>query len=285
MNIKKLFNKKYIRERIWERTNYNLFLQYPLKRSLAKGKYIKDFSKSFPNIISGLKGESYKKAMIIGNAPCMMELDQTTFRALSEDGYLTIGLNRSIYEFQTDILLWSDLLTIQDILGRQAIKRDDCCVIHTPLERNHAIPADKDPAFQALHRYWTENRNFCNWNKTRLYMFRNILTAAFSLCYKLGIREILLVGIGMDDRQYFYKTNKYKKARGYELHSDKKLDKNCGGYDTHRIVREIMEYLLEEEDCRISYNGDSKFLAGIDGLSRIELKDICQNQDNCKQSS
>jgi hypothetical protein len=275
MFLKKLFKKHNYREHIWERTDYNLFLQFPIKRWLSKGIFIKDTSSKFPRFINKLKERSCSKAVILGNAECLNELDAAAFNALETNDFLTIGLNRSIYKFQTDILIWSDLLTIKDILQKKTIKRENCYVLHALLERNHKLPAAEDPCFQYLNKYWEKNRNFKNWPKTKLYMFRNVLTAALFLCYKLDIREILLVGFGFDDRQYFYKTKKYKNARGYEIHSNEMIAKNCGGYDTLKLVKEILEYLINEEQFHISYNGNSEFLSGIEGLNRIDLKEIC----------
>lgn len=272
--LRKLFKRHNYREFIWNKTGYSLFLQFPIKRLLSKGIFIKDISPGFPRFIDKLKEKGYNKAVILGNAACLNELDAATFKTLETNNFLTIGLNRSIYKFQTDILTWSDLLTIKDILYKSAIKREDCYILHALLERNPKLPTTEDPCFQNLHKYWTENRNFKNWPKTKLYMFRNVLTAALFLCYKLNIREILLIGFSFDDRQYFYKTKKYKNATGYEIHSNKKITTNCGGYDTLMLVKEIVEHLISDEQFHISYNGNSEFLSGIHGLDKINLKEI-----------
>ena len=120
-------------------------------------------------IVSNFKKQTYlkliKKAILLGNAPCLSELTEEAHKKAQENGYLTIGLNRSIYQFQTDILVWSDLKTIDDILKKQAVKSDATTVFHIKLDRDHRLPAAKDPGFQYLNQYWAKHRNFRDWDK------------------------------------------------------------------------------------------------------------------------
>ncbi|MCK9522048.1 MAG: hypothetical protein M0R76_03255 [Proteobacteria bacterium] len=270
----RLFHRN--REHVGLKTFYNLYWVHPILRLTSKGKFLRDESPSFPEWIEILKSKGYKKVLILGNAPCLNELTPELFEHLRASGYLTIGLNRSIFNFQTDILLWSDLLTIDDILKKRAIKSNDTTILHVRHERNHKLPAAKDKTFQALHKYWSKNRNFKNWKKKKLFMFRNVAVSAMYLSWKLGIREILMVGFGFDDRGYFYKNEKSEQDTAYELFSDKVLAKNCGGYDTHKIVREVIEHLCHDEGFRIQYNGDSNFLSTISCLNRVNLADFNQ---------
>lgn len=259
------------REHVGFKACYNLYWMHPVLRLLSKGQFMEDENPGFGAWVENLSRRGYKKLLLLGNAPCLNEMTPEMFKKISSPDCLTIGLNRSIYVFQTDILLWTDLLTIDDILKKRAIKRDDTTVLHVRLERDHRVPAQKDKGFHGLHKFWNKHKSFAAWKKSKLFMFRNGAVAALHLGYKLGIREVLMVGFGFDDRQYFYKTDKYKETSGYEIISPEKLEKNCGGYDTHRIIREVLEYLLNDEKFDISYNGDSPFIATIPGMKRVDL--------------
>lgn len=261
-------------ERVGRKTNYNLFLRHPIQRLTSPGRFMEDENPRFERWIECLRGKGYRRALILGNAPCVAELTQPQLKKFIEAGYLTIGLNRSIYEYQTDILMWADVLAIDDILKRRAVKTNRTTILHIRHERDHRLPASQDKGFQALHQYWSRARNFRDWPKKKLFMFRNTAVGALHLCHRLGIREVVMVGFGFDDRSYFYSTEKYKDAKNYEIISQKKLDDNCGGYTTHRIIREVLEYLLTDEGLAISYNGDSQFLGKIPGLKKISLEDF-----------
>lgn len=247
-------------------TNYNLFLLHPLHRLLSKGEFISDTSDYFPNWITNLTKKSYNKAVILGNAPTLSNLSQQCFNNYKENKFLTIGLNRSIYKFQTDILLWSDLLTISDILKKRCIKSNNTVCLHAQLERDHRLAAEKDANFQFLHKFWYKNKSFKNWPKQKLFMFRNSLIAALHLCYKLQIKEVVLIGFSFDDRSYFYNTQQTNQS--YEIIPDKDIIDKCGGYSTHRIVREVIEYLICDENIHISYIGNSHFLSSISMLKK-----------------
>jgi hypothetical protein len=266
---KRLFVRN--REHVGIRTSYNLYRLHPILRFFSKGRFIEDENPRFPEWVEDLKARRYDKVLLLGNAPCLNDLSPELFEKLKAMGYLTIGLNRSLYMFDTDILIWSDLLTIDEILRKRAVKKDDTTILHVRLERDHRVPAAKDKGFHALHKYWSKNKNFKNWKKSKLFMFRNSAIPALHLCYKIGVKEVVMIGFGFDNREYFYKTDKYKEAKGYEIISADKLDKNCGGYDTQRIVKEILEYLTQEENFKISYNGNSPFLSTVAGLTNIDV--------------
>ncbi len=253
------------------RTSYNLYRMHPLMRLISRGHFMEDENPQFSKWVEQLRGRGHRKLLLLGNAPCLTELTPELFEKIREAGYLTMGLNRSIYHFQTDVLLWTDLLTIHNVLRKRSVKRKDTTVLHVRLERDHQVSAAKDKGFGDLHRYWSEFRNFRNWPKSKLFMFRNSAVPALHLCQRLGIREVLMVGFGFDNRDYFYQTDKYKQAESYEIITPEKLEMNCGGYDTQRIVREVLEYLVEDEGFDISYNGESRFLATIPGLKRVKL--------------
>jgi hypothetical protein len=260
------------REHVGIRTSYNLYRMHPVMRLISRGRFMEDENPGFTKWVQELRGRGHRKLLLLGNAPCLTELTPELFERIREAGYLTIGLNRSIYHFQTDVLVWTDLLTIHDVLRKRSVQRKDATVLHVRLEREHQVLAAKDKGFGDLHRYWSKFRNFRDWPKSKLFMFRNSAVPALHLCHRLGIREVLMVGFGFDNRDYFYQTDKYKNAAGYEIISAEKLEANCGGYDTQRIIREVLEYLVGDEGFDISYNGDSRFLATIPGVRKVDLR-------------
>lgn len=257
------------RERLGKLTNYDLYRLRPWLRFTSKGHFLSDTAPEFLIWLDGLRKREFRKAVILGNAPCLDELSKSKMEVLRAQGYLSIGLNRSIYIHETDVLIWSDLLTIDELLRRRAIKSDRVTVLHAKLERDHRLKAHEDEEFQNLHRFWQRHRTLRKWPKTKLFMFRNSAVAALHLCYRLGIRDILMVGFGFDDRSYFY-AGKKASDKGYELISEDLLTRNCGGYDTQRIIREVLQSLIEE-GFKISFNGPSEFLRTVEGLDAVTL--------------
>ena len=269
---KRLFVRN--REHVGIKTSYNLYRLHPILRLFSKGHFLQDENDQFPCWIEKQRNRNPMRAVIMGNAPSLNELPQELFEKMKTGGYLSIGLNRSIYAFETDVLIWSDLLTIDEILKKRAIKSNDTTVLHVRLVRNHRLSTAKDKGFHALHKYWSKHRNFRNWKKSKLFMFRNSLIPALHLCYRLGIKDITMIGFSFDNREYFYKTNKYNDKNSYEIISEERLKKNCGGYDTHRIVKEVLEYLIQDEEFTIRYNGNSEFLKTVNGLRHMPLVEL-----------
>ena len=269
---KRMLFRKY--EHTGIRTNYNLYRLRPIMRRLSRGHFLTDESDEFQGWLKNLRFCTPKKAVIMGNAPCLNDLSDELFNKMRDAGYFFIGLNRSIYKFQTEVLIWCDLMTIDDILKKRAVKSDETTVLHVRPERDHRLPVACDEGYRKLHEYWSKYHNFRNWKKSKLYMYRNGSTAALHLCYLLGIKDITLLGFSFDNREYFYKTNKYKKKKDYELLKKKSLTNTYGGYDTHRIVKEILEYLIVDEEFDIKYNGNSKFLKTVKGIRQITIDEL-----------
>ncbi len=249
--------------------SYRLFLLFPLQYHSSKGEYFSDDSEKFTYFLKKLKQKPYKKAIILGNAPCLSELSEARFSQLKESA-LTIGLNRSIYSFQPDILLWSDIVTIYDVMKGRRVKDASCSVIHVKLERNYWLKPENDINFKNLIDWWKRDKSFRQWNKNKLFMFRNILLPALHLCYRLDIRDVELVGFGFDNRHYFYQSDQYQKSNQYEIKTKLQIEKSLGGYDTQSIVSEVLEYLVIKENFKISFLGDSRFLKSLPFLSKVE---------------
>ncbi|EDL53904.1 teichoic acid biosynthesis protein F [Vibrio mediterranei AK1] len=258
------------KETVGKRSFYNIFLKYPFDFWFLKGSYIKDESIEFERFITNRQGK-YKKAVILGNAACLSELKDTTYsNIMKDDDIITIGLNRSVYNYQSDVVLWSDLLTINDLVINRSVTLPATKVIHVRLKRNHLLKAKDDADFQALHQYWSKNKSFKNYPGQKLFMFRNILTAALHMCYKLNIKEIYLIGFGFENRDYFYQSALFKdSSQSYENINKEALDVNNGGYSTQDIVRESIESLTKES-YDVYFNGDSGFLKSIKDIKKID---------------
>ena len=82
----------------------------------------------------------------------------------------------------------------------------------------------------------------------------------------------------MEDRNYFYKDHSYKPNQSYELRSNFQIEKLCHGYTTQKITREVIEYLMYDENIKIKYNGSSRFLKSIHGMTKIKLTEIAKNK-------
>ena len=118
---------------------------------------------------------------------------------------------------------------------------------------------------------WERHRSLRAFPRTKLFMFRTVLTAALHLCFILGIRKIVLIGVDLDTRTYFFEAPQYDPSQPYELRDEHSLQTHFKGYSTHRIVKEVLESLIAEENFEIVYVGDSQFLRNVAGLRRCDV--------------
>ena len=251
-----------------------LNLTSPFCSFCTKCRFLSDKDTAFEYWVDDLKKKAIKKAIILGNAPSLNELSEEKLKDLKEKGFLSIGINRSIYKYETDVLAWSDLKALQDILKYKVYKNRRTTFLNIRLERKYHLPLEHDIAFKNLYRYWSKNKNFRSWKSSKLFMFRNTLVAVLHLCYKLEIKEIVLVGFNFDNRKYFYDSNIYNTSQKYELRDSRTIKSCFGGYDTQKIVQEVLEYLINDEKFNIKYSGQSNFLNQINGLQNVSLGDI-----------
>lgn len=230
--------------------------------------FLKDTSpKRFARFLAALQQERYETAVILGNGPSFALIDDQAMEHFRSSGYLTIGLNRSIYRFITRVLIWSDVETLESILGPESqVPKDDP---HRPMYVVQAVlPTGK--AFRDQILRWEREQSFAAFPKSKLFMFRTVLTAALHLCYLLGVKRVLLAGVDLDNRAYFFKNDQFDPSQPYELRSDTALRTHFLGYSTHRIVKETLESLALRGGVRIEYVGNSEFLKTVEGLHRRE---------------
>jgi hypothetical protein len=205
------------------------------------------------------KSLKYKKAVILGNAKNLELLSNTKFEEYKLDNNtLTIGLNRSFYKFNTDILLWADYEIIDEINHYNTNNLENTLVVQTT----------NNDTKQNL-TFWQKNKSFENYPYKGLFKARNILISALHLCYIYNIKEIELYGFEFDSRDYFFDTNKYEGIEEYEIKPSLIIENEYLGYDTKKIAREVLEYMINE-NFKITYNGKSKFLSSIEGLIKNE---------------
>jgi hypothetical protein len=229
--------------------------------------FFKDEPTQMARLVAKLATGNYQGALILGNGPSFNLADDAMLEYYRERGYLTIGLNRSIYRHVTDILIWSDVETLKSILGpesRVGVRPKD------PSKKMQVVqavlPVGK-PFRQQIDR-WKEHQTFAAFSPSKLFMFRTVLTAALHLSYLAGLRKVALAGVDLDNRTYFFKNDLYDEKQPYELRSVKSIEGHFRGYSSHRIVKEVLESLAGRHGVDIEYHGDSQFLAGVEGIRR-----------------
>lgn len=234
---------------------FTTFFDIRIKNAIKKypnTKFITD--KKFCN-----KQLEYKKAVILGNAKNLDILDDEKFKIYKEEkSTLTIGLNRSFYKFNTDVLLWADYEIIDEINNSNTNNLENTLVIQTT----------NNDTKQNL-TFWKKNKSFENYPYKGLFKARNILVSALHLCYIYNIKEIELYGFEFDSRDYFFNTDKYEGIDEYEIKPSLTIEDEYLGYDTKKIAKEVLEHMINE-NFKITYNGKSKFLSSIKGLIKNE---------------
>ncbi|MBN1689041.1 MAG: hypothetical protein JW893_08080 [Candidatus Omnitrophica bacterium] len=224
-------------------------------------------SASFQKRLGDLKVRNYRRAIILGNGMGLNKIDREFSKVLRHDSEtLVIGLNRAYMRYEPDVLLWIDEETRRDILKH--FFRREVLVIQT---------AKKDPYWLQMD-YWHRNRNFRDFKERGLFFMRTILISALHLCFLLGVKEIILIGVDFDSRTYFFEGHPYyDSASHYEIADPAFIQKGALGYSTHRAVQEVIEYLIEKEHYSIRYTDESRFLSNIRGLQKVDVKNIYPN--------
>lgn len=226
-----------------------------------RSNIFEDRSEKFQNFITQKRGE-YKTALILGNGPSLNELTAADYQTFQDKNYLTIGLNRSAYRFVTDIQLWADYPAFRDLYFHRMVTKSSLFI-----QASGTIPHERKEAAQ----FWRAHKSLSGWSHTRLFLCRTVLTSAFDLCRRLEIRNLYLVGFEFDSRSYFYNSEIFQSNRPYEILSHQFIDKNLSGYTTHKIVAEMIGYLVRHEKFTIEFSNPSDF---IRTLSHSRVRDI-----------
>lgn len=241
---------------------------YPLHRMrflTLRPKFMRDTSPQWAAELPKLVAKHYPGVLILGNGPSFQKLGAEEFQKLQAAGWLTIGLNRSILRFVTDILVWADIQTLDDLVSLPVLK--------SPLSQEMIVLQTVHPKgtkSQAMIQQWKLGRDLDDFPGPKLFLLRTVLTSALHLSRKLNVPKILLCGVDLDNREYFYTNNNFDAKQPYEQRSAKLIEKLFGGYETTDIIAELLASLAKAGHS-IRYLGDSQFLRNLDSVERIEL--------------
>jgi hypothetical protein len=198
--------------------------------------------------------KKYNSVFIFGNAPTLKLIDNEWVLNNKLEDTLTIGLNRSYLYLDSDYLFYTDN-DMENYLKTNPIKNV-----------GELIKITKNKNMEAL-RYWADTKMLFPKNTDNLILFRNTLISALHYCSLINAEKVILFGVQMDDRSYFYG----KHPKGYDpkrVYDNSKLF----GYDTHTIISETINYYFSKQ-FSLKYTGDSKFLESIP-LSKIKIENV-----------
>lgn len=227
--------------------------------------FINDSGFNFNNLIKKIKNNKFQGVVILGNSSHLNDLTHSQLASFKNKKYLIIGLNRSIYKYKSDILLWADYPAIYDIFKNKHYHLDCLYLNITTNRRKH---------FYENSTYWLHNKSFENWKYNRIFLLRTILTSALHLCLKINIKKIYILGLDLEKRTYFYENKKFNGSENYEIKSKDKIDANLAGYDTQKITKEVIEHLVSEKKFEIYSANKNNFLTTIEGLKFLPLDQI-----------
>lgn len=254
-NQYKLCNKLFLPIKILKKVFNNL---YDIRVNKVKKLY-KNSTFKTDKVFLKETDLKYEKVVILGNAKNLQELTKDKFSKYKNDEQtLIIGLNRSFYSFNTDILLWADYEIIDELNNNSTQNIENTIAVQTTNNNT------KDNI-----QYWIDNKSLDSYPNNGLFKARNILVSALHLCYIYDIKEIELYGFEFDSRDYFFDTNEYEGIDEYEIKTDLLIQDEYLGYDTKKIAKEVLEYMISE-NFKIAYTGKSIFLSNIKRLVKNE---------------
>jgi hypothetical protein len=261
------------------------------KYSINRDYYI-DFSDDFLDRTETLRIDfeagKYKSIHIFGNSPGLTKVPEYIFK---DDNILKIGLNRAFIHGQCDILMWTDNTTIQSI--RKRLTEPDLSktiIVKVGGEHGIDIAGYRRTNYRDFVGYYIEKisvgneKLFESWPHPSLIMVKTVLSSALHFVWKVlyNCRDIpiILDGVSMDNRNYFY--DKSVNPRGHKPNKPYVLGNNsgkscstfkvitdCRKLSHTSIITDILQHLVED-GYNISYTDDSKMLDAIDGLNQIE---------------
>lgn len=203
-------------------------------------------------------------AVIVGNGPNLDSLDRDSIAAIESGSGFSIGINRSYLRVRTDALVWFDKATIRDIMK------------HRFDRPTKIVQVTGDGGFPRQHELWVAHRRL-GFEYPGLYFLRNSLVPALHLCWILGIRHIVLVGIQLDNRAHFYPDRMVRqhvypasgKLLPFEQNPDEVVESTFKGYHMQRAVAEVVTSMVSDGRHIISFFGESHFLSGLGYLNEL----------------
>ena len=211
-------------------------------------------SKEFKNIADNYLNNK-KIGIIFGNGIGINNIPKEIFNKIEKnEKILSIGLKRIYLKYETELILYAD-----DYVDKE--------YINAKLKKSKVIKLNKNYAQKYL-KNWINMKNFNSIPSYDLWHHRNILMGALHLCYLLNLKTIILTGIDMDNREYFYgKHPKFPKSKEpYET-------RDVFNYNVYQLINEGFQSLLNN-DFKIYYTDESKYLSKIKGLEKIKWNNI-----------
>jgi hypothetical protein len=167
---------------------------------------------------------------------------------------LSIGLKRIYLKYEPELILYAD-----DYVDEEYKK--------AKIKKSKVIKLNKTYAQKYLPN-WINTKKFSSIPTNDIWHHRNILMGALHLCYLLNLKTIILVGIDMDNREYFYgKHPKYPNSKQpYET-------RDVFNYNIYKLINEGLKS-LQNDNFIIYYTDESKYLSNISGLIKKSWDNI-----------
>jgi hypothetical protein len=214
-----------------------------------------------------LKKDMYKWAhkkniIIFGNGEGINNITSDNYNYLDKykNEIFTIGLKRMYLKYNTDIILYAD-----DYINKEYLRNYDMFK-----DKSKLIRLSKE--FAQIHLIsWKRNHSFKDIKRFGIWHHRNVLIGALHTCWLLNIKNIILSGIDMDSRKYFFGIHpRYKNSKQkYEPHT-------VMNYNVYDLTRQVLVFLLSN-GFKITYTDKSKFLSTIPGIKKVNWETIDSN--------
>ena len=203
--------------------------------------YLLDSSREFQEYVENFDHTKYKEVHILGNSPCLNKVPDSI---LNDESIFLIGLNRSYVKCKTDILIFFDLATFQDMAddannekqpeksnlensmilragmgfpSPKARRMKEGGMYNVYTESRHNVIAARH-FLKALINHYKGYEALPNLNKMNflqdksvctLFMLLSVCNAALHLVTRLfpSTTPVILDGVSYDVRYYFYKED------------------------------------------------------------------------------
>ncbi len=196
-----------------------------------------------------------KIGIIFGNGMGINNISDEIFNKIDNNSdILSIGLKRIYYKYEPELILYAD--DYVDIEYKKA-----------NLKKSKVIKLSKQYAQLNLPK-WINHKDFSSIPSYDIWHHRNILIGALHLCYLLNLKTIILTGIDMDSREYFYgKHPKFPNPnQPYE-------SRDVYNYNVYQLTNESFQSLINN-GFNIYYTDKSNTLQKMEGLKHITWNDI-----------
>lgn len=161
---------------------------------------------------------AFKKTLIIGGGPSLNGVD---FKSMPRDDFFIIGTNKAYRLIMPDILFWFDYRFWEQ-------NKDELISLPCRKATSAPINAEKQPAVASglwrsfgVEYYYKDNKTPLDFSDRMVLCGNNSGHLALNLAYKLGAREIYLLGFDM----------KADQSGNCQFHNEHKIKTNPITYD------------------------------------------------------